>query len=318
MFLTQDGGRNKETLRLAEAIRAKRELDLHADRHGVAAPWKRRTNIFDYAEVLLQHKTPLTKRTYVNALDYLKLLKGDQLTFADISERLCEDFRDFLLSKVKRNTAAAYFARFKSVVNHALKEGYLQRDPAVDLTVRTVETMPRYLTYSQIQQLLAVPCGNNLIRDAFLFSLNTGLRFQDVRDLTWAQIHGDSLEIIQAKTKNAAILPLSESAKAILVRRGGGEQGRIIDNNGRVFPLPRRSTVYKVLNTWAKRTGLGVSICFHTARHSFATLMVSQNVDIYTVSKLLGHKSITTTQIYAKVLDEKKKEAIDRLPMIGG
>ena len=67
----------------------------------------------------------------------------------------------------------------------------------------------------------------------------------------------------------------------------------------------------------AKHAGLGVSIYFHTARHSFATLMVSQNVDIYTVSKLLGHKDIATTQIYAKVLDEKKKEAIDRLPMIG-
>jgi integrase len=143
------------------------------------------------------------------------------------------------------------------------------------------------------------------------------LRFQDVRDLTWGQIHGDSLEIVQAKTKNAASLPLSKSAQAILVRRGGGQQGRIIDNSGRVFPFPRRSTVYKVLNTWAKRAGLGVSICFHTARHSFATLMVSQNVDIYTISKLLGHKDIATTQIYAKVLDEKKKEAIDRLPMIG-
>jgi len=64
MFLTQDGVRNKETLRLAEAIRAKRELDLHADRHGLAAPWKRRANFFDYAEGLLEHKSPITKRTY--------------------------------------------------------------------------------------------------------------------------------------------------------------------------------------------------------------------------------------------------------------
>jgi hypothetical protein len=145
MFLTHDRVQNKETVRLAEAIRAKRELDLHADQHGVAAPWKRRVNVFDYAEGLLQQKTTLTKRTYVNALDYLKLLRGDQLTFADVSERLCEDFRDFLLSKVKRNTAASYFARFKTVIRHAVREGYLQRDPALDLTVHTVETMPRYL-----------------------------------------------------------------------------------------------------------------------------------------------------------------------------
>ncbi|MGB6121124.1 MAG: tyrosine-type recombinase/integrase, partial [Bacteroidota bacterium] len=69
-----------------------------------------------------------------------------------------------------------------------------------------------------------------------------------------------------------------------------------------VYPLPRRSTLYKVVNTWAKRAGLGAPICFRTARHSFATLMVSQNADIYTVSKLLEHKSIATTRQLLSVL----------------
>jgi len=314
MFLTKDRSKNKEIYRLAEAVRAKRELDFHANIQGIAAPWKQDSNFFDYAEGLYRNKTPLTRQTYVNALEQLKSFMGKHLTFREINERLCMDYRDYVLGKLKRNTAATYFARFKSVVRNATKEGYFQRNPAEDLSVHRVDTLPKYLTYEQIIQLTKAECGNLVIREAFLFSLNTGLRFSDVRNLTWAQVREDSIEFTQYKTDSSEHLPLSESAVAILHRRRESND----TPEGQIFPLPRRSTVHKVLNTWAKRAGLSGSISFHRARHSFATLMVTQNVDIYTVSKLLGHKNVATTQIYAKVIDGKKREAINRLPQIGG
>lgn len=316
MFLTKSGSQNKEVLRLADAIRAKRELDAHADAEGIASPWKRDVYLFDYALSVYENKTPLTKRCYIDAFNHLKDFAGERLTFASISERLCADYRTFLLGRLGHNSAGAYFARFKSILRMATKEGYLQRNPAGELTIHSVETHPKYLTYKQIIQLTNTPCGNATVRDAFLFSINTGLRHKDIRDLVWSQIKDGSLTFTQSKTGSPEILPLSDCANSILKRQPRrldmGEEG-----GNHIFPLRRQSSVDKVLKTWAKRAGIGVVLSFHWARHSFATLMISQNVDIYTVSKLLGHKNVATTQIYAKVVDSKKKEAISKLPSIG-
>lgn len=316
LFLTKERNGNKQILRLAEAIRAKRELDVHADQEGIASPWRQSLCFFEYAEGIYRNKTPLTRQSYVNALDHLKTYSGEKLTFRDISERLCADFKVFLLGRLKRNTAATYFAKFKSILKSASKEGYIRQNPAADLSIRTVDSNPKFLTYAEIMQLQNALCGNQIIRDAYLFSINTGLRFGDVRDLTWTQIQGNSLTFIQSKTDSPEVMPLSASAELIL-KRQYGFTNKSNEKGQQVFPLPRRSTVYKVLNTWAKRAGIQKSISFHGARHSFATLMISQGIDIYTVSKLLGHKNVATTQIYAKVLDVKKREAIDKLPSIG-
>ena len=317
LFLTNNGSQNKEILRLAEAIRAKRELDAHADAEGITSPWKRDTNFFDYAQKVYDIKTPLTKRCYVDACTHLKAFAGEHLRFVAINERVCADFRTFLLGRLSRNSAASYFARFKSILRMATKEGYFQRNPADELTIHKVETHPKYLTYDQIVRLENTPCGNAVVRDAFLFAINTGLRHKDIRNLLWSQIKDGSLTFTQSKTGSPEILPLTNSAKAIL-KRQPRHLNTSDDGEDHVFHLRRQSSVDKVLKTWANRAGIGVKLSFHWARHSFATLMISQNIDIYTVSKLLGHKNVATTQIYARVVDNKKREAISKLPQIGG
>jgi len=317
LFLTNNSVHNKETLRLAEAIRAKRELDAHANTEGISSPWKRDTNFFDFAEAVYKNKLFYAKRCYVNALDHLRAFAGPNLMFTAINERFCTDYRTYIMGRVSRNSAVAYFARFKSILRVATKEGYLHRNPSEDLTIHTVETQPKFLTYEQISALENTPCGNNIVRDAFLFSINTGLRHKDIRSLVWSQIKGGTLAFTQSKTASPEVLPLTESAKAIL-KRQPRQIGVSSENEDYIFRLRRSSSVDKVLKTWGKRAGIDVKLSFHCARHTFATLMVTQNVDIYTVSKLLGHKNVATTQIYAKVVDTKKREAVNRLPQIGG
>ena len=86
--------------------------------------------------------------------------------------------------------------------------------------------------------------------------------------------------------------------------------------NTNIFNIPSQSQLGRVLRQWCKDAGIDKRVSFHTARHTFATLALTQGVDLYTVSKLLGHKTIQATQIYAKIVDEKKKAAMEMLPMI--
>jgi integrase len=294
LYLSKKGPQNKEVMRLAEAIRAKRELDVHAEVEGIAAPWKRETNIFDYGEDLFKSKSKAEQKTCKNSFSHLKSFAGEKLTFARVTERFCTEFQTYLLSRLSRNSAAAYFARFKSVVKTATKEGYLRKNPADEMSIRTVETLPKFLTYEQLQELIKVPCGNPTVRDAFLFSVNTGLRYIDVRSLVWSQVDGDSIAFTQSKTGSPEIMPLNGSAVTILQRQAGHQERNSLCT-GQVFVLPRSSSVDKVLRTWGRRAGLSVALSYHRARHTFATLMVGQDVNIYTLSKLLGHKSVATT-----------------------
>ena len=81
-----------------------------------------------------------------------------------------------------------------------------------------------------------------------------------------------------------------------------------------IFPLTHEGTINKTLQKWAKDAGVAKHISFHVARHTHATMMLTLGADLYTVSKLLGHKNIATTQIYAKIVDKKKEEAISLIP----
>jgi site-specific recombinase XerD len=84
----------------------------------------------------------------------------------------------------------------------------------------------------------------------------------------------------------------------------------------KVFGLRSRSQTRISIKAWVKKAGIDKAISFHTARHTFATLSLSSGADLYTVSKLLGHRNLATTQIYAKIIDTKKSEAVAMLPKI--
>jgi len=127
------------------------------------------------------------------------------------------------------------------------------------------------------------------------------------------------LEFIQVKTGEVETLPVSEQAAAILRSQSNAEVSpRIISEvpAEAVFKLGAQQSIDKAIRQWVKRAGVEKRISFHCARHTFATLGLTCGVDLYTMSKLLGHRDIASTQIYAKIIDKKKLEAVAMLPTL--
>jgi len=175
--------------------------------------------------------------------------------------------------------------------------------------VKPKETERAFLTIEELRQLAAAECRYPEVKRAFLFSSFSGLRISDVRRLTWSNVRNGKLEFRQKKTDGVEYLPLSEQARRLLGENGVSEQ--------HVFNLPRSLwTIEKVLRAWAREASIDKHLTFHVSRHTFATMALSHDVDLFTVSKLLGHKDISTTQIYARIIDKKMQEAVSRLPEI--
>jgi integrase len=202
-------------------------------------------------------------------------------------------------------------------VRAALREAYQNRlikeNPATRVkSVKSAETHRQFLTFEELQQLAKTSCELPILKKAFLFSALTGLRFSDVKALRWdnakySESDGWSLQFTQKKTKGAEILPVSEQAIKML--------GEKMNSEIEIFDSLDYSAWNNLkLREWVMAAGITKKITFHCARHSFATLQLSMNTDIYTVSKLLGHRHLKTTEIYAKVIDKKKIEAVSKIP----
>ena len=173
-----------------------------------------------------------------------------------------------------------------------------------------------FLTLDELKKLQkAVTNFNPVIRNAFLFACFTGLRFSDIKSLKWSEIHEDQIVIRPEKTTNTSgkimYLPLSEQAKQIL-----NNQNRESINDNIFFDLPTNRYVNTKLKEWAKLAGINKNLHFHISRHTFGTLGITFGIDLYAMQKLLGHSTSTMTQHYAKIVNEKMKSEVSKLPII--
>jgi integrase len=201
-------------------------------------------------------------------------------------------------------------ATLRYIINQAHREGLLPSNPIANIKgVGYEETNRTYLTIDEVRKLVGTPCPNDVTRRAFLFGCMTGLRNCDIRSLTWADVYDQDgyTRIIyrQHKTKGQEYLDISAQASSLMGDRGSDTEP--------VFPLMSWHAVRQHLKAWVKRAKISKHVTFHTSRHTFAVMML-QVTDIYTVSKLLGHRELSTTQVYAKVLDKAKREAVDNMP----
>ncbi|MBK6420465.1 MAG: integrase catalytic domain-containing protein [Ignavibacteria bacterium] len=148
-----------------------------------------------------------------------------------------------------------------------------------------------------------------MVKRSFWFACLTGLRISDLRALTWKGVQGAELRITQKKTGDDVLVPISDQARELLPERCNARP------NEKVFDFPSRDDVYnRRLQWWVAKAGIEKHITSHIARHTFATLLVTQGNDLYAVQHLLGHRDIKVTQIYAKLVDVRKKLAINSLP----
>lgn len=270
-----------------------------------------------------RHKNS-SKSIQVNWNRELTLLKqytdGRPIFFGDIDLNLIEDYKEYLINApqggsktgtISRNTASTYFSIFKAALHQAFIDGYLTIDLAAkSKNIYYEESQREYLTLEELNKLAATPCDSPILKRAALFSALTGLRHSDIKQLKWKDLVKDQehyrILFTQQKTKGVEYMPISDQAYQLCGERG--DYDRLIFEG-----LQDPSWISRPIARWIEAAGITKHITFHCFRHTYATLQLTLGTDIYTVSKMLGHKKVTTTQIYAKIVDEKKEAAADAI-----
>lgn len=316
--------RNKETLELAQAIKAKRIVALQHNSHGFTPKSSKKVKFLPYIKNMgNKFKENGGDWETWNSLvrHFERYCKNHNMTFADVTPAFVEGFRNYLLNEpicrgraqLSRNTAKSYYDRFKMSLKQAVRDNIIPKSPSDEVKpIKKQETRREFLTFDELNKLAATDCAMPILKRAFLFSALSGLRWSDIKKLTWKELRTDDngnwfIQFRQEKTEGEELHPISKQARDLL-----GDQGEPDD---KVFKyLAYNAWSNTRIKEWVMRAGIAKDITFHCARHTYATLQLTLGTDIYTVSKLLGHKDLKTTQVYAKIIDEKKQEAAHRIP----
>lgn len=250
---------------------------------------------------------------------FLKEQKKEGITFEELTLRLCKDFRSYIETAqalinskhvLSKNTRCVYFSKFKALLKRAFDDEYIKENFAQRLKQLPTENIKReYLTLSELQILANTHCKKDHTKRAALFSALTGLRYSDVAKMTWGEIreNGENLELhyTTQKTGEIEVMHLGKEAKELLGERA--------ENSKKIFRLTNNDNENSKIRRWVAKAGINKDITFHCFRHTFATLQLEAGTDIFTVSRLLGHRDIATTQIYAHLVDAKRKEASNKI-----
>lgn len=316
---------NKETRNLAESIRAKRQIEIQAGIYGFHNQASKQKDFLAYFRELVEKRkgSKSNHENWLSACAYLEKFANGRCAFGDIDEKFCSDFKEFLLSspslksykaKLAQNTACSYFDKFRAALKQAFNDKLMADNPAKRIKgIKQAETHKEFLTLEELQALATTECEIPELKRAALFSALTGLRWSDIEKLVWSEIqqseaNGCFIRFTQKKTKGMETLPISEQAYQLLGERGApGEK---------VFNGLKYSAWLNVrLAQWVMKAGITKRVTFHCFRHTFATLQLTMGTDIYTVSKMLGHRELKTTQVYAQIVDQKKVEAANKIKL---
>lgn len=330
-----DKQHNTETLKIGESIRQKRENFLNKpeiysqyEKEQLRLKELGEQCFVVYFRKLANKRKATNHDNWIAALNYLETFTNGYLQFADLNERFLEDFKEHLLTAksnkskkttLSQNSAHSYFNKVKAALKQAYKDGILQIDLNARVEpIKTAETRREYLTLDELNKLVKTPCNNPLMKRAALFSALTGLRFSDIQKMVWRELEylegeGYFLKFSQKKTKGVEDLPISEQAYSFTQ---GAENPKDMPQDKKVFEGLKYSAYHnKHLFQWIGAAGITKDITFHCFRHTFATLQLFNGTDIYTVSKMLGHKDLKTTQVYAKIVDEAKRKAANKIKL---
>jgi integrase len=310
---------NKETLNLVEFIRAGRQIDIQNRRFGFLSDAVRDSKFIAFFRAFIAKKQKSDSDNYAMSLRYFIAFAGENVKLSELNDYLCEDYKNFLLggpgisrrgSAITRNTAVNYFAKFRSVIKDVFQKGLINEDLyKMVLPIKPKETHRDRLEIEEFQRLASTPSSSDLMKRAALFSGLTGLRFSDVQSLTYSEVKGVPgkyyLQYIQEKTNGAEVLPISDQAVELIGKLGNPDR--------LVFDNLKYSNLKPFFVTWLSKARISKNITFHSFRHTYATLHIEYGTDIYTLSKMLGHKSLKSTQVYAKIVDKKKTDAARRI-----
>ena len=332
-----DKERNKQTLALANSIKAQRIVDIQNNKWGLKSDFKEKTLFYDYYRTLTEkRKKKESKGNFSNWASCLRHLKKydprETLTFADITPKWIEGFKSYLENEAEafgcdrrerkekrplsQNSRQSYFNKLRATLRQAYEEGIIRKNPMQGIQgFSSQEGTRQYLSLDEVKAMAATECNYPEIKRAFLFSCLTGLRRSDIVKLMWGEVtelNGRTRLIFrQKKTGGQEYLDITPQAAELI-----GERGKAKSTDKVFGDIRYPDETNNALRIWALRAGIDKNVTFHVGRHTFAVLMLTLGTDIYTVSKLLGHRELKTTQIYAKIVDAKKQEAVDNIPQI--
>jgi integrase len=313
---------NKKTKELAETIWAQRQVEIQQGRYGFNDVEKLKGSFTTYITALAEKKNTSSGNygNWLSMLKHFEKYRPTDVSFQNIDKQFVEGFKEYLDKKaigkatkpLSQNSKYSYFGKFTAALKKAVADGIIKINPAIGVPhFKQEEPQREFLTLEELQKTVNTECELPQLKKAFIFSSLTGLRWSDIEKLKWSEIQhsneiGYYIRFRQKKTKGAETLPISDQAAELLGKRD--EENKIV-----IPELHYSAWTNLKLQQWMMKAGITKTITFHCARHTYATLQLTLGTDIYTVSKLLGHKELRTTQVYAKVIDDKKRDASKRI-----
>jgi integrase len=308
---------NKEKLLQAEMICSAENDKVRQGSFGIETIQKQRSSFLAFVErVAIERNTSKgNEGNWYSMIKHLKKFLQRDITFEEVDVKLLNDFKLYL-DKVVQNTGkplssnskVAYYNKLRAALKQAVREDIIRKSPAMyTVGFKSEDVQRQFLTAEELKNVAKAECEIPIVKSAFLFSCLTGLRWSDVMKLKWSEVFHDEsngfyIRFRQQKTKGTETQFLSSEAVDLV-----GERGM---PNDLVFKgLKYSSWNNQKLAQWMMRAGVTKTITFHCARHTFAVLQLDGGTDIYTLSKLLGHKDIKTTLVYSKILDKNKLAA---------
>ena len=307
----------------AEALRCRRYESIVNERYDFFDRDKMKGDFLAYFKQKADKKNSKWQHVYKH---FARFCNG-KCRFDEINVDLCNKFKDYLMTapqtlhqihKLHINSVAGYWSTFRAVLHTAYREHKIMENPNGFLErIDTIPTVKEHLSRKELITLANTPCSSEVLKKAFLFSCLTGLRKSGIKQLTWEKIqpYGDGgmyVTLRMQKTQQLVNNPISNEALDLIGFYDEDEERQPTD---KVFIGFNDSLTQAPLKNWLKAAGITKHVSYHSSRHTFGSLQVEAGTSVYTVQHMLGHKNVATTQIYAEMADESKRESVDKITL---
>jgi len=307
-----DKQKNKLNLETAIGICQKTDIRIQSEEYDFVPAFTSKVDFMMYFEKYIEEYKRRDKRMFISSKNQFENFLKEQgiaiLQGSNVTEKLIFRFADYLQSNssLHGETPHSYFKRFKKVLKQAHKEKIIRTDVGHSISMKVNDSVTKdVLSMEEISKLAHTKCPNDDVGRAFIFSCVTGLRYDDVKDLTWSNIKDDTCKIIQGKTGKEHSVLLNNTATRMIGERG-------LDNQ-KIFRLPSFHTCLKTLKTWKNNAGIDKHVTWHVSRHSFATNLLINDTDIKTTAGLLGHSGLKHVDRYVRLVKSLQERAVNKL-----
>lgn len=325
--------------RKAQAIQWQRTLEIQEGRLGIQTEANKNLMLSDWIQTVADelkrrerknlHRHTYSRKLIVVKSTILQYTHGKDIKLSAVDKNFLLGYMDWLQNGyvIQRHVqnAGQYLSsgtandRYKTLVyalTKAVKEGKIPTNPDSQIEknerIKVSHKEREFLTIDELNLLQNTPTRAHKTMQVYLFMCYTGLRISDAKSLKWSDVRNENGDLVirkrQQKTQENVYIPLPKKAVELLPERGDKSGDDLVFDD-----LPTEPSMNRNLKIWAKKAGIDKNLTLHTARHTYCTMLLTKGVDLYTVSKLAGHTNPQTTQIYAKIVDEKKIEAVHKL-----